>query len=120
MVGWQGAVAAVLRAGEEGGERVGDAVYLGEFFVGDDDVGGAVGVAVSRRSLGGGWSWSGGGWGGAEEAVEAVRDAFYLLDLAVLDGAELDHLAVRGGEEGVWVRVQRAHAGLQRPVEEGC
>jgi hypothetical protein len=37
----------------------------------------------------------------------------------VLDGAELDHFAVGGGEDGVGVGVERAGAGLEGAVEEG-
>ena len=42
-----------------------------------------------------------------------------MFDLAVLDGAELDHFAVGGGQDSVGVGVERAGAGLEGAVEEG-
>lgn len=127
-----------LRAGEEVGERVGDAVYLRKLLV----VAYGFAAVGSTRALAA-WLWrvwraghvTGGcvfgrgmlvvvvmvrrGAFGAEQRVQAVRDAFYLLDLSVFDGAELDDAAVGGGEEGVWVWVERPDAGLKGAVEEG-
>lgn len=109
-------------AREEVGQGVGDAVHVGKLLVCADDIlviFGGFDVFGSADLRVGDVVCGLRGAVRAEEGVEAVGDALDLLDLAVLNGAELDDLAVGGREDGVGVGVEGTGAGLQGAVEEG-
>ena len=100
---------------EELVEAVLDAVHVGEFAVGDDDL--HVAFWAGFEAGGGGW-WCFGRAAAAvlvdsEEGVEGVGEAFDLLDSQTLDGSEMQHFAVGRADlferrllasSGVWMR----------------
>jgi hypothetical protein len=107
--------------GEEIGESIAYAVYLRELLIALDmffvSVVGAVGAR--RRRLRTACNIRGMcRCFVAEERVERISYAFDLLDLAVLDDAELNDFAVCRGEDGIRVGVKRADPGLELAVEE--
>jgi hypothetical protein len=55
----------------------------------------------------------------AEKGVKTVCHAFDLLDLAIINCAELEDCPVGWGENGEWVWIKRAHPRLQFAIEEG-
>jgi hypothetical protein len=53
-----------------------------------------------------------------QESIETVRDTLDLLDFAMLDGSELDDLAVGRGQDSVGVGIEWSDTWLECAVEE--
>lgn len=121
----RGAAAAAVvvgLAGEEVGQRVGDAVDAGKLLLLTDGIVGAfmlarLGRAVAaadRRRAGD----AGAGRVLAEQGVDGVGHALDLLNVAAVDLPELQDFAVRGREQDLRIGIQRSRTGLECAVEE--